>query len=294
MRLVWTHLIRVASVLCILAGTASAQVLFRADFNDALFPLYGFNSAMDVTERWQRRPLAGQGPDGTDAAELQQLYVASLQNAGSFYGGEFGWGWDVGNLPPVAQGGTRFWRFRIRWSRDTNWRGKSSSNGEPLPYMHTKLLIASNGCGTDCRVIIETEPRHSPTDGTIKFYLALDGGQGQVQTPYFPAYQWLNVQIEADSSSTDSTADGRLKIWINNNNYASPTAVTSNMVIDSNGWDHVRLGAYNNQAIQPDGVNKIQYSAFEIASAFDSTWHRQTSSSTPVAPAAPTGLHIVR
>ena len=139
-----------------------------------------------------------------------------------------------------------------------------------------------------------SESQHSPTTGRVKFYVQVDGGDFQVQTPYVEARNaWMHIQVEGRSATTTTSNDGCLKIWVNNNNYNSPSATSCNIDLETGGgWHMVRLGAYSNKGLQADGVHKILYSAFEAADSFDGNWY-QAGGSVPTVPSAPTNLRIV-
>ena len=260
----------VLSLLPLSITIKAAGDIFTAAYTAANIPDYNFgaSSALATTASWSRAALSGGGYGGADALKLTQIY----NNDGQF-GGDFGWGNNLDTGADPGQGATRFFRFRVKWDTNPDFQCRDQGDGSDIPYCKIKLVIFGTSCtGGHCRVIVTSESA-VPDNDTVKFYLAVDGGDFQVQTGFYASEDWLHIQVEADSATTVSSNDGNMKIWVNNDTYASPTTTSANIDLETgDGWDAVRVGAYVNQGLQADGAQNIIISHFEIATTFDSTW----------------------
>jgi hypothetical protein len=272
-------LISLAVVAALLSTRApvigQSTVLFRMDTSATAWPEAGFPWIVtdEFEVRWSRQLIPGAGPQGQNVVQLTELPG----------GPQHGWGWHGHIVPDLAQGGTRFYRWRHRVTAASNCSHTPSN----------KLLVIAQGCpGGRCRVIVQ--PKCNP-QRMIQYNFQIDGGVYQVETGYvYPVGTWLNVQLETRTSSTESASDGALRLWVNNNNYSSPTIQNTGIQLSTGGSEssYIIFGGYNNASGVPAGATNIQqYTDFEIATAFDSSWSR--GSSTPAAPAPPTSVRIV-
>lgn len=121
----------------------------------------------------------------------------------------------------------------------------------------------------------------------------LDGGVDPCDVANIPTGQWLNIQVELDSSSTVTAADGGYKIWVNNNNYNSPSAQYLNIVLSTLNWKYVFFGAYNNNGLAENGIHSFQQTDFEVSSEYDPNWNI-SSGPAPARPLSPSNLRIVQ
>ncbi|MCC6952607.1 MAG: hypothetical protein IT290_00665 [Deltaproteobacteria bacterium] len=283
MRHLLRHFLLFFGLLLSSPALVSAQVYFRMDYSAAAAPGAGWSGVVPVAYTHDRQRIAGSGPNGEDSYQLTQLYSTAPG-----LGGEYYWGWN-GYLEPSdpTQGSSRFFRWRLRFSPETNFRGVYSQDGRPTTLTN-KLLMVGDGCGRNsCRAIISYR---GADDGTRAEYLriALDGGDNPADALSLPVGEWINIQIELDSSTTTSSSDGAFKIWVNNNNYAQPTAQRTGFQLNPVNWRYVFLGAYNNNGLQQSGVHSFRQTGFEAARSFDSSWH--SAGGTNPAPAAPTSF----
>jgi hypothetical protein len=278
------------ATLALTAAPAFAQILFNMDYSAGAYPNAGWTSSRSENERWRRARIAGGGPSGQDAMELTQLYAGSS----SSWGGQFYWGWmgDVESQDP-PQGARRYYRWRMRFSPNTNLRALNWNDGSRTG-IENKLLIVGDTCGSSCRFILTYEG--DITNNRVgAFRLQLDGGAFRVGTPPQAFGQWLNIQIELDSSTTTGSGDGGYKIWINNNNYGSPTAQISGFQLNPRNWRYVGFGYYNNHGLASDGVHIWRHSDFQVATTFDSNWGSGGSGSTTVPPPQqPTNVRVLQ
>lgn len=218
---------------------------------------------------------AGAGPQGQDAYLVEQKLVSNP--ADPQYVGEFYWGWYgllEGSQP--AQGSTRYYRYRIRWTSNSNFRGR---NTEGLVTETNKLMIIGDGCSDRCRIIFSYRG-HDNGRQVEHFRVQIDGGVDFIEVNNLKRDTWYNMQVELKSSTDMSTADGGYKLWINNDNYSSPNATRANITLRStndggaSGWRYVQLGAYSNNGLYDDGVHAFLITDFEAATEFASGWNR--------------------
>lgn len=256
-----------AIVVSLLAVGADAQTIFRMDDGGA--PGAGWpGGAVQTTATHDRTHLPTGGPGGGPAWEFRQRYAPQVEG----YGGEFYWGWN-GHIeatdPP--QGARRFYRWRLYFDPATNWRGLYWQDGRDITITN-KILMVGDGCGRNrCRIIVSYRGR--PDGQTAGIRVALDGGDSPTPEVTLGKGQWLDLQIEADSSTTTSSNDGAFKIWLNNNNYAQPTAQITGIQLNPVNWRYVFLGAYNNNGLAADGVQTFRVAGFTASAGFDAAWH---------------------
>jgi len=257
----------IVAVCWLWATTAQAQTIFRMD--DSGTPNAGWpGGAVPTTATHDRVPLPTGGPTGGPAWEFRQRYAPQVEG----YGGEFYWGWN-GNIessdPP--QGARRYYRWRLYFDPATNWRGLYWQDGRPITITN-KILMVGDGCGRNrCRIIVSY--RGIPDGSAAEIRVALDGGDSPTPNVLLRKGQWLDIQIEADSSTTTSSADGAFKLWLNSDTYAAPTAQITGIQLNPTNWRYVFFGAYNNNGLAADGAQTFRVAGFEAAASFDATFH---------------------
>ena len=235
---------------------------FQMDYSsgedpDAGWTLGAFAPGGQAT--FSRTRVATGGPSGQACYELTQ----------EANGGEYYWGWrgDVEAQAPTA-GDTRFYRWRIKWSADTNFEGL---DGVGDPRMITnKILILGDSCGSSCRVILNYNGR---LNQQAFFRIQIDGGDHYVDTGDVNVGVWLDVQAQVTTATTGSSANATYKIWVNNNVFASPDAVNSGFQLNPTLHHYVIFGGYNNDELAPGGVHSFRVTDFEVSETFDSAWH---------------------
>lgn len=260
------------------APRAHAQTFFSMDYSSATSPNGGW-FAKSLEPTFTRTRVAGGGPTGQDTYELAQRYASGAPS----FGGQFTWGWD-GHLEPAdpAQGSKRYYRWRMRFSPQTNFRGINWADGSPSG-MQNKLLIVGNTCGSRCRFILSYQAE--PDRGQVRnFRIQLDGGVDLADTGAYPVGEWLNIQIELDSSTTPSTADGGYKIWINNDNYGAPTAQRTGITLNPTNWKYVVFGGFMNDGLRSDGVHTFRQTDFQASTSFDAGWNTGADTTSPNPP----------
>ena len=269
------------------AAPASAQVIFAMDYGSAAAPEAGW-TAVPPTAHFTRTRIPGGGPNGQDAVRARP----APHPGGNDYGGQFYWGWrDHIEASDPSQGSRRYYRWRMWFSPNTNFRGLAWSDGH-ASNMTNKLLMIGDNCGSRCRFILTYKGEQNA--GQVQsFRLQLDGGVDLADTPPFPIGQWLNIQIELQSGSSSSSSDGSYKIWINNNNYSSPTAQRTGIVLRPTNWRWVFLGAYMNDGLASNGVHTYRQTDFQVATSFNANWASGGGGSNPTPPTAPANVRIV-
>ncbi len=278
-----------ALLLPLFAGSpVFAQVFFRMDYSVGAAPNGGWPTARTAGATHTRTRIAGGGPQGEDAYDLTQIYTGTTVRD---YGGEYYWGWN-GMIEPSdpAQGARRYYRWRMRFSPTTNFRGVYSTNGQATTLTN-KILMVGDGCGESrCRVIVTYR---GADNGRQAQYLRvqIDGGEDNADTAPINVGEWLDIQVELDSSTSRNGSDGGYKIWINNNDYNNPNARRTGIALNPVRWRQVDLGAYNNNGLTSNGVHAFRLTGFEASTAFDGGWARNNPSTGT--PAAPSNLRIV-
>jgi hypothetical protein len=267
-----------------LVQPAFAQVFFRMNYDAGASPAGGWPTAVQNGTLFTQTHVPGGGPQGEDSYDVAQRYTGSSAPG---YGGEFYWGWN-GNIESQnpAQGTRRYYRWRMRFTPTTNFRGVHQDGS--ATSLTNKVLIVGDGCGRDCRVIVNYRGGNPGQAGYLR--IQIDGGSYLADTPPLNVGEWLDIQVELDSATTTSSGDGAYKLWVNNNNYSSPTAQRAGFQLNPVNWRYVMLGAYNNNGLASGGVHAWRQTGFEASTAFDAGWHRSGSSST--LPMRPTNLRI--
>ena len=278
---------------CLLVGwigarPASAQVLFSMNYSSGAYPAAGWQNPWPESDEWRRAHLPGGGPNGQNAIEMIQLF----SNDGGSYGGQHYWGWwgYVEGSDP-SPGSRRYYRFRMYFTPDSNMRSRHWQDGSATGS-ENKLLIVGDTCGSNCRFIF-TYDADTTNNRIGNFRLQIDGGANLVDTPPYNFGQWLNIQIELQSTGAGST--GGYKIWINNNNYNSPTAQRSGFQFNPTNWRMVGFGYFSNHGLASNGIHKWRHADFQVATSFDANWNvGGTSPPTVPAPQAPFNVRVVR
>lgn len=291
---------------------AQMTPIYQSNFNTGAKP-FGFHSWDDRVENLPQNPVnrryydqvvvPGITPVGGTALRIIARPIGGAGDAG--WGGRFN-----GEATAPPQGASRFARWRIRYVSPINWRSDSCAVppncGSNVRTTPDKLFILGNTC--------ENSP-HQPT--RIIYWQYADyparanplANFSQNIGPSAGGFMalgidtWLNVQVEIQSSSTINTSDGRLKVWVNRNDYNNPNQDSGRTIlIRTSGWgrntcssSHIVFGdgSYNPLTNQDSSANAVQeLGEFEYDDQFDPNWNR-TGSPTPGTPSRPTNLRVV-
>lgn len=264
-----------------LAAPAAAQMtpLMRLDCTASNFPNCGWG-AWGIGQGNATQTLRpGQGPQGQDAVEFTILAGGPRQ----FY-----MGWSGGSGGAVEANAVRYYRFRIFAPGPT---------GQIRGYvqgLESKFIIHADGADNGSRVICGLRD-NGMTPDTLAFECMrnVDGQQHGTVKQALTLGVWHSIQVEARSGS-----NGVIRVWIDNNNYSSPTATSQHSAgspfsLGTMNWNNFAIGFYQ-------GVTTTLSSpvvAFRLADdaefddQFDPTWHEGASSSTP--PSQVTGVRVI-
>jgi hypothetical protein len=287
-------LLLVAVSCAALRVTGQGTIIFRPTYTLAAWPQSGWDRAISEKfgTRWTRSFLPTGGPFGGPAHRLTEIATPSAQDCG----GQHGWGWDKGfglaNDPPRGPNGKRYYRWAMRFTPASNFRGAGPSTGCPSNISSNKLLIIGQGCDTrNCRVILTHRVR---PDKTLQFGVAIDGGLAQTETGYIinvADSPWLFVQLEVTPSTSTTILDGGWRLFVNNN--STPMLTRTGIRLDPTNHNYFGYGNYNNNALSAGGSHEFDTALFEVATAFDPNWYRTTATPLPT-PGQPANFRLVR
>jgi len=277
-------LLGVLTALAALPQPAAAQTtttpFFRMDCgtNGSNWPLCGFDVAdTNATEYYRRTRIPGGSPSGSDAVQFDFIPTTDTNL-------DFGYGWALSRasaLPPVPQGAARFIRWRLRINEPMYWRTASDSR------WGSKIVILGNNCENGShqptRVIqMLRGPGGSVWDRAIlnsSQNIDTDGVSDAGPVDPVPVGRWVNIQLKIQSSSTTSTPDGRISLYIDNNNEAAPTMQSrGGFVLKTSGWSPATCSAswiaFGSSAREVmAGANlSFQVADFEYDDEFDPRW----------------------
>jgi hypothetical protein len=282
-----------------LASTASAQMtpIFRMNCGatGANYPLCGFSANVGENTRgtyWQRTWVNGAGPSDEGVVQISHIATSAVAE---YYAG---WRWD--NAPQVAQGSTRYIRYRIKLispvALPAAQPGKEGWGG--------KFVIFGDGAdwaNPPERTRFISNLRHVP-GGTTQYLLRsemnIDGPPSRWDYPNLTPDVWHSVQMKIRSSTTTSSANGRLFMYLdgNNSSESTPTVQSSGDVqINTDGWNGALGFGYYFLTLGPGGRAVYQVTGFEYDDQFDPNWHTGggTTPPPPTAPTAPTNVRII-
>jgi hypothetical protein len=247
------------------ARTVSGGGMTEGDIFTASYATLGGNwpNTWDAEEgvKFNSTLLSGTGPSGRNGIQLAQI-----PNSGT----QFNWG-HYGTPSGPAAGVSRFLRGRVNFSSSSNWRSDSWQGGGDT-YYKNKFVIAG-GEGTD-RLIMNHEA--SRDSNNVRWIIQFDGGLGPGQGieetgETYAEGQWHSWQIEV---AWGSSAQAKIKLWLNTDTYASPTLSVTNWAASLGSapgdWQH---GAFSNEGCQTGGVCTYSHADFRVATTFDSNWH---------------------
>jgi hypothetical protein len=190
---------------------------------------------------------------------------------------EFGAGWFLGSFSPAPEySDSLFVRFSFRVVDD---------------YDQTqKLFIWSPGGENpgDGRQIIVVQPWESgyvyraAEDGGL--WCQTDGGSWtgdgwQGGTGYHTLGNWDNVQMEIRFSSAAEARDGSIKLWRNNDDYASPSCAATNVIVRPavSSDNFIGWAGYHQGNVASSLPRTFDHTDLRIGPTFDPSWHRSGS-----------------
>jgi hypothetical protein len=270
--------------LVLVTGAPSAQtnLTFSMNYSASAVPLAGWPVLADLSGnqgvRFTQQRVAGACSNGGDAYRLTQL---SAPNASSF-GGQYNWGWRGDTESSAAPTGVpRYYRFRLKFSPNTNFHGLDWSSGGSTGQQNKFLILGFNSG----RLIMTT--RASRNAGFI-FTVGIDGGGNEIESPSYAVGQWLNVQLKVVRGQGYA-----LYVGTANNNESTPTVQRMGINVGAANWNNTWLGAFMNDGMASDGVYSYDICDFQIASTFNAQWNGGGTNPLPL-PAPPTAVNLRR
>jgi hypothetical protein len=248
----------------------SGDILFAMDYSAAAAPNAGWGYAVPEASTWRRTRLESGGPNGRSAYRITEQYANAAMNGGDFY-----YGWRDSNLLQLQPAGqSRFYRIRWKFSADTNFNGRDQGDGTPLAMHRNKLLIVGDATSIrNARVIPAFQG--NPYTRSWNMVISKDGGDDLVTTrEYTTLGVWHDIQIEIKYSSATGVLDGYYKVWIDNNNYSSPTIQRVGIVVNRPPDSNSLVFGYMNNGLVSGAVYEFEHADFQIAATFDPAWNQ--------------------
>lgn len=258
--------------------------LFTMAINSSAYPTCGWDFAFDeggangYGVKYTAQRIAGGAHDGGDSVRITHIDGGSGEPYQYYNGwrGTSGQGtWQIGHNESI------FIRFRIKpqaaafnfsaYAPESVWTEKMILFAEPADPANTRCIM-------DFREA--SFIGGSSDDVAVFFQRGVEGGGAGFPTTDVRAKSnvltrgaWSHLQFELHSCSADGVQDGYFKCWHNNNTYASPTDTGDPEVLEPDNWNNVRLGAFANTSLNSSGLVSYEFSAFEVARTFSTTWY---------------------
>lgn len=194
--------------------------------------------------------IATGGPNGLDA--LQIAFTAGAGISQPYVGGT------KSGLSNPVDGTARYYRY-FEWHHASNTYALADGGAA---WVFKRLIIDDGGAD---RVIINTH-----TEAGASRIDAIFDGSSVSSTGNMAIGQWHAIQIEViyQTSPTAST----IKVWLDNDTYASPNAIVT-MVADTPNPGIIGYGRYSNDTLASGGQYIMREAAFRAATTFDSSWY---------------------
>jgi hypothetical protein len=258
-------------------GTAD---IFTADYSSDLGN-WGSQSGT-TTYRIQAR-VATAGPQSLDAFEVARV--------SDVYDGQHYSGHDI-SLSNYAQGVSRFYRWYEWHDPDNNY---NCNTQEAIPeyngiLRHKRIILGDNGGGSAQRMILNVDVDRGGT--ALPYIGVIFDGDAATETGTFAKNTWVAIQAEVRWSATASY----IKVWLNNDTYASPTITHTVGAKTPSGNGYTGFGFYTNNGSEVGGIHTWRDAAFRVATTFDSAWYDWMQNgdggadTTP--PAVPSGVTV--
>lgn len=257
---------------CTSAGTCTPIKALACGATGASFPLCGadVNSGTFEGVNWTWSWQNGIGPGGVGGVRVTLL--GDTDETKEFYVGGHTWA-----VPSVGQGTCRYFRETIRFSSPINWvddaggrvGGKHISwgNDDNQPSRHfinlrSDLSVPAGDLETN-QVLLQAD-------------LNVNGPPSQTSVHDLAASTLYYIQVEACIGASTVSTDSTIKIWVNNDTYASPSAQSSGgFAWTAAGMDQVRTGFYWESMGPTGNVGWDQYD-FEYDDQFSTDWNGHT------------------
>ena len=264
---------------------AQTTPILRLNCTPQNFPDCGWG-ARNPNDQYHRMDLmVGAGPNGQNAVQFTHLPATHQY--------QYYFGWNTVSGGAVSPGGARYLRLRIRVMGAVNFAGNQG------PWQ-AKFFIIGDGSGDTTSRVIGGLGVGNINDVDVYTGVSrnIDGPPNSTSGVMISPGGWHSLQYELRSSTTSSSADGRLRIWIDgaNSNYNSPTSQSGLFQLNTTFWTNVNLGYISQTTLTQQGRFVYQLADVEWDDQFDGGWHSGIPTPPPPAPApsAPTSVRIIR
>lgn len=201
---------------------------------------------------YARSLVTNGGPGGAVNAARLALIVGGAA--------EDNWGWRV-TIANQTNGVPRYFAFYVKPAATNNYVAADSGR-----VINKTLILGDSGTGA--RMILNVQ---GILNGGPQISCIFDGldpplDTNEVTSPYTDG-EWISIQMEV----TFGSGSAGIKIWINNDTYASPDLETSSGSFTNTASGEISLGSYHNDSITTGGVFTHDYSHFDVSASFDNT-----------------------
>lgn len=266
-----------------IATPAMAQMtpMLKLNCTSANFPNCGWGAWGVGQGNYTSTYLAGQGPQGQDAVR----FTISAGGPRQFY-----MGWSATAAGSVEANAVRYYRFRIFPP------GPTGQTRGYVQGLESKFIIHADGADNGSRVICGLRDNGMTSD-TIAFECMrnVDGQEHGTVKQAMTLGVWHNIQVEARSGS-----NGIIRVWIDNNNYSTPTATSqhaqgSTFSLGTMNWNVFGMGFYQGvtTTLSSPVVAFMLADDAEFDNEFDPNWNAGGTPGGATPPATPTGVRLI-
>lgn len=221
-------------------GTVAVNAVWTIPVDAGSYPLGGADNVSTPTANYTRSLIVGGGPSGQNAVRIS--HVGTADTSLEYYHGK--WDWTGPNVP---QGQCVVIREIIRFNAPVNWE---DNGGGRFGFKH--IVIGEDGTNDVNRGFVNFRSdlsvpaeAHEPTQILMRVERNIFGPPSRCDVHDMTSGVWYRIQIEYQSSSTPTAADGFIRVWVNNQVYASPTVQsTGGFAWPTVGWSRISLGFY--------------------------------------------------
>lgn len=232
-------------------GTAD---IFTADYStrNGNWQSFGANNANHTISH-----KSGGGPNGLNALQIDFIPAP----AGG--AGDYGLGGNIHTLSDPGFGVARYYRYFEYHDITNNWNANGS-----VVWRFKRLMIA-DPAGSGRRMILNTNSEAGASHLEAIFDGSSVGSSGNIAKG-----QWHAIQVEVIFNNT--SPNSTVKVWLNNDTYASPNVTVSYSQSTPPGSAErgdVNYGAYTNHGLASGGIYIMKEAGFRVASTYDSSWN---------------------
>lgn len=259
---------------CTTASTCTPIKAVACGATGASFPLCGADTNTGSFEgvNWSWSWINGIGPGGVGGIRIN--FIGDTDETKEFYVGGHVWA-----VPSVGQGTCRYFRETIRFNSPISWVDNIGGR------VGGKHIAWGSDDFQPSRHFINLRSDLSVPDGDLETTevllqadLNVNGPPSQTSVHDLTSGVLYYIQVEACVGATSVSIDSSIKIWVNTNTYASPSATSSGgFAWEALGLNQVRTGMYWESMGPTGNVSWDQYD-FEYDDQFSSDWNGHTIS----------------